>query len=440
MAGIVNSTKKRFVINKRIKEVEVPGSSLNTALFLSDLPSVGVTPNAGLLNQELAGLPTIAKNEATTALVGGATMIGRVFGMNGDTKSIEGFSFSRNSAATRWASDGKIYTVAPNDVRYDQDPKSGAYKGMLFEKAATNLLTYSGFPRGLQDLASSSSGYVNYTDTTWNKGSLLEKGVSIVHNPAAVSWAYKQHLGAVVNNSYTFSCFLKMSDGLSPVGGIKVNMFNVLYTDFILEDIGVGVYRLVITKKFLAGGNNYVGIVKESSGDNRTVVVTGYQLEESEIATTYIPTDSSIGTRLEEVLTCERQIDHFPEYSVFIKGYYVSSKLDNQSSMFILKDASARYWFHTYTAAQPENIRAYNGIGGITIVAQEKIEHKVAVRRDLTNYSMCVNAGSVQTDNSLFPLVQQNIVIRGSQAAFTLRALAIIPRKLSDAELISITS
>ncbi len=296
------------MINKRIKEVEVPGGSLNTGLFLSDLPSAGVTPNVGLLNQELGGLPTIAKNEATTALVGGATMVGRVFGMNGDTKSIEGFSFSRNSAATRWASDGKIYTVAPNEVRYGQDPKSGAYNGMLFEPAATNYLTYSGFPRGAQDISGGSAS-VTPVDTGWNKGALLDKGARIVYDSVITAPAYKHYSEAVLNRTYVFSCFVKMADGLSPVGGMGIHMFGVSFTTFESEDCGNGVFRVWVTRNLNTIGNTLVGAFKVVQSDTRTAVVSGYQLEEGTRPTSYIPTTDSQISRLADSLLSDRALN-----------------------------------------------------------------------------------------------------------------------------------
>ncbi|WP_099367577.1 phage head spike fiber domain-containing protein [Sphingobacterium sp. 1.A.4] len=353
MAGIVNSTKKRFVINKRIKEVEVPGTTLNISLFLSDLPSVGVTPNVGVLNQELGGLPTIVKNEGTTALVGGAMMIGKVFGMNGDTKSIEGFSFSRNSSATRWASDGKIYTVPPNDVRYGQDPKSGAYKGMLFEPAATNYLTYSGFPRGSQDISGGSAS-VTAVDTGWNKGALLDKGARIVYDPTITAPAYKHYAEAVLNKTYVFSCFVKMADGLGPMGGMGIHMFGVSFTSFNYEDYGNGIFRVWVSRNLNSISNSLVGVFKIVQSDNRTVVVTGYQLEEGIIPTSYIPTTDSQISRLADTLLSDRPLNIHTINSWHLSSEHVTGWFGNydiQGRNLAVKSNSAMDNFIGYNGA-----------------------------------------------------------------------------------------
>lgn len=440
MAGIVISTKKRILLDKKIKEVQVPSGVLDTAMYYADLPALGVNPSIPTLDYELGRLPTIVKNEASMALVYGAITNGKTYGINGDTKSVEGFTFSRNSGATRWAFDGKIYPAAINELRSLSDPKTGSFKGMLFEKASTNLLTHSGFTRGLVDIASKSDTNVSAVDTGWNKGGLLDKGISLVQHATSLTWAYKSFLNALPNTAYTFSCFVKMSDGLSPMGGLKVAMFNNLFSDFSVEDVGSGVYRLSITKSISNIGNNLIGIVKDTVGDSRSFIVTGYQLEEANFSSSYIPTDSASVTRLEDILQSERPIDIFNEYSVFLRGSYQSSKTELQSSMFVVKDLNSRYWFHTYSSVDPSNIRSYNGVVGLRAVANEIQEHNVVIRRNLNDFSMCVNGGAVQTDNNVFPLVEQRFTIRGSNASFTLRALAIIPRKLTDLELQTITT
>jgi hypothetical protein len=53
------------------------------------------------------------------------------------------YTFTRNSSATYVGPDGLIKTAAVNQPRFDYDPVTGECKGLLIEKSATNLRTYS---------------------------------------------------------------------------------------------------------------------------------------------------------------------------------------------------------------------------------------------------------------------------------------------------------
>lgn len=52
-------------------------------------------------------------------------------------------TFTRNSSATYFGSDGLLKTAAANEPRIDYDPVTGECKGFLVEESRTNLLTYS---------------------------------------------------------------------------------------------------------------------------------------------------------------------------------------------------------------------------------------------------------------------------------------------------------
>jgi hypothetical protein len=52
-------------------------------------------------------------------------------------------TFTRASSATRVNSSGTIVTASTDVARIDYDPVTLACKGLLFEEARTNLLTYS---------------------------------------------------------------------------------------------------------------------------------------------------------------------------------------------------------------------------------------------------------------------------------------------------------
>lgn len=54
------------------------------------------------------------------------------------------FDFTRNGSATYWGADGKLHTAGPDVPRYEYDPVTGLFRGLLIEgTTATNLLDYS---------------------------------------------------------------------------------------------------------------------------------------------------------------------------------------------------------------------------------------------------------------------------------------------------------
>src|SRR5690606_41786185 len=53
MAGIVTSNKTRKLVGNRLKEIDVPTTTLNTALFYADLTAQGAAFTAARVNADL---------------------------------------------------------------------------------------------------------------------------------------------------------------------------------------------------------------------------------------------------------------------------------------------------------------------------------------------------------------------------------------------------
>jgi hypothetical protein len=117
MAGIVTSNKTRKLVGNRLKEIDVPTTTLNTALYYADLTAHGAGYTAARVNAELNAYPTVVKNNASLALTPSANKTGVVYAMNGDSKTLEEFEFQRGSSGTYFDASGVMQLAAPNVPR-----------------------------------------------------------------------------------------------------------------------------------------------------------------------------------------------------------------------------------------------------------------------------------------------------------------------------------
>lgn len=307
MAGIVKSTKRRLIVNKSIKEIDIPTTTLDTDLFLSDLTSVGSSISAGTITPEMNALPTIVKNEASTVLVVGAWKVGSIYGMNGDNKSVEEFVFTRNSGAVRLDFQGQL-TSTTNVIRADFDPSTKRLKGYLFEKSSTNFLADSGITGGINGFPTRSPFGLVWVDTNFNMGSLVSKGIELQRNDSGTTYAYKNY-ALEPNKQYVFSVFVKKSDSSPPQeGDFRVVIGQITVPMTIEANYGNGVYRVYgVVDSNLATTVN-CGLNKQPTFTPQSIVATGFQLEEGVYPTSYIPTDTGSATRLSDRMAAMRNI------------------------------------------------------------------------------------------------------------------------------------
>ncbi len=323
MAGIVKSTKRRFLIGKRIKEVEVPGTELDTDLFFADVIGVGGSTSESLSRSELTRLPNIVKNESVLTLVSGAYKTGASYAFNGDTKSIDEFAFERNSSGLRFFQ-GALASMPNNTQRQDYDPSNNAYKGIIFEKASTNLITDSGILDGLNSFTSRSNVCLTAVDTGFGLGIWLAKGIKFEWHETETIWTYKTYV-FTEGTPYVFSFFIKMDDGSLPTPDdlrIRVNGLYLSVAASAFTHLGNGVYRY--SRSFIGmstGSQLYsLGFVKQPGNSNKPFIVSGLQLEEGSIATSYIPTTTAASVRLADKLTSNRPIAVYPKNSFYIES------------------------------------------------------------------------------------------------------------------------
>jgi hypothetical protein len=253
------------------------------------------------------------------------------------------FAVSRNGTATYFDKDGLLKTALANVPRFEFDPLTGEYKGVLVEGSATNFALRS----------------QEFTNSYWQKLRITVTGSAttapdgtltadkIVGNSDSNAHYIVRNISFSDQDIFTFSIFVKRAEyNFFNISDLQQGVFPNVRFDLIngiteivtsglgghinstIEDVGNGWYRCSITHPNLFdiaysfsgtptfdSGLNYVG-------DNVSgVFIWGAQLERGPIATSYIPTVASEVTRPADIISLSNQSSLFgqSEGSIFFE-------------------------------------------------------------------------------------------------------------------------
>jgi hypothetical protein len=248
---------------------------------------------------------------------------GKLYSVLPDTGAGD-FTVSRNGTATYFDKDGLLRTAQPNEPRFDFDPLTGDFKGVLIEPAATNLLLRS----------------EEFNDAYWTKGNFSTVSSNVILSPdntltgdkhvsANFTSAFafvRGSLGLTNDVVYTLSVFLKIGEVRYVqlrIGGVLGNCF--CNFDLLNGTAGTPTNCTPNVKEYPNGW--YKCSITYTKNENRDSVainmvpainsvqaasypgngVDGYflwgaQLEEGSAATSYIPTVASTVTRPADII------------------------------------------------------------------------------------------------------------------------------------------
>jgi hypothetical protein len=393
--------------------------------------------------------------------------------------SLGDFTVDRNNAKYVLGSSGTLVAIPADEPAFEFNP-DGSYKGLLVEPAATNLCIQS------EDISTSwnpITATITTNDTTAPDGNATADklnddggggtatGVSVVQENITVS----------ANTKYTASVFLK-ADQLSFAsveaqnydGGTDGRQFfglsgaGSLGTASNLNDSSItaypnGWYRCTITWTQGAADTSVdIRIYVANSISDRTVdrdgtssiFVWGAQLETGPIATSYIPTTTASVTRNKDDISLgsASSLIGQTEGTIYLEVDWrlasgVSQVLLDASNgtgnnrMLLYKAADNNF----YMLAFANGVSAtFQGVGSSGFSGIQKIAF--AYKTD--DFELYRNGSSISSDTSgslsaLATLTDIDIgqfYDTGNQANMWIRAVALYPKRLSDAEAQALTT
>lgn len=379
---------------------------------------------------------------------------------NGNYKPLP-FNFERASSATVVNKDGLIETVGNDIPRIDySDDAKGA---LLLEPQRTNSLVQSNqFDTTWSNLAltplSSQIGVGGSTDAwllnvTGNSGSVRQNvsqnGVQTlsVYAKKSVSNWIALYVASTVDPPYVF---FDLDNGV--VGTSSGD--NTINEN--IESVGNGWYRCSITFDRTISSNTIRIFPSKSNGvlgsNGDSVYIQNAQLEPS-YATSYIPTQGSAVTRVQDV--CNNGANEQVINSTEGVLYYEVSAQDNSITTSILSISSGSNANSLYSgfSSSSNTIQAQLVVGGVAqtnmnyVVSDRTKFNKVAILYQNNNHKMYVNgveavvdtSGSVPSANTFdrlnFDLGQGSFDFYGN-----VKDVRVYNTALTDAELQALTT
>jgi hypothetical protein len=378
-------------------------------------------------------------------------------------------TFTRASDATYFDSTGTLQTAGNDVARLDYNPVTLAARGLLIEEQRTNLLTYS----------------AEFDNAAWTKQSATITA-NAANSPAGtvtadklipdntVAGAYAILSVPITSGvTYTYSVFAKADEftelrllgQLSGFGSGTTNQTGVYNLSTGVASVGNGTptvsmvavgngwYRCILTVAATATTTDGVQIRINTTGNGTSgLLIWGAQMEAGAFPTSYIPTTAAAATRNADAASMTGT--NFSSWYNAAEGtlYGEFSAYNTSATRLLVQMDDTGFNNRIFAFVQSNNGIQTNVVVSGSSVAQlfpagtytSPAVGKVAQAYATNNFASCFNAGVVSTDTSgTVPTVTQTrLGFDGSSAYLNgyIRRIAYYPRRLSNAELQSITS
>ena len=394
------------------------------------------------------------------------------------------FTVDRNSSKWVLGSDGylKEYTTDQPAIEFNAD---GSYKGVLVEPAGTNECLQS---ENINTTWTATRATPTQSTETTPDGDSTNKYIKLVDDGSTgTGSAYvEQTIGASVNTKYTASVFLKADQlsfatvqalgidgatsatqyfGLSGAGSLGNSTAAV--EDKKIQAYPNGWYRCSITWTQGASdtsfdlriyvANSLTSVIVDLDGTS-SIFVWGAQLEESPIATSYIPTTTGAVTRVKDdiYLTSASSLIGQTEGTLFVE---VDWRLTSGTGQVLLEinDDTTNNRISIYNRNSPIELRMYCISNGVEMTQQGESStaytgiQKIAFAYKTNDFELYRNGSSISSDTSgslasLATLTNVNFGNRdaglgaGGQANMWIRAVALFTSRLTDTQCEDLTT
>lgn len=384
-------------------------------------------------------------------------------------------TFTRASTATFVGANGLIQSAAIDAPRFDYDPATLAAMGLLIEESSTNLHLYSqdfstGWTNSNTTDATLTAAAAAGLDGTTSAGSYLCSTTTDAGRRLYAS----ANITVTASTVYTASCYVKPVNGwqwiaLACTGGTAFTTGFSKVFDLTNGTVGTngaatasitpagnGWFRVVVTGS--SSSTNYrpkICLLDADEAVNGTavgvvgagVLVWGMQLEEKDFPTSYIPTTTTSLTRSADSALINTLSPWFNATEGTLYGQF-DSVASGTRTVTAINDGTSNESIRLRTVSTDPFFTVTDGgvdqanIDAGTVASYTS--YKFAGAYKANDFATCINGGTVQTDTSgTLPTVTQMMLGTSAAANYLnghLQRITYYPRRLSDAELQTITT
>ena len=336
-----------------------------------------------------------------------------------------------------------------DDTNLPRIDYTGGEGHWLFEPQSTNLYLYSE-PRGNE----SSVANVSYENFNWAIG--FTNCVKYGDN-SVLRYRYGGTVSA--STEYTLSAFIIMDDLSEPIigGQTSGNDFTFVLGGAVYSNanssinMGNNIWRVSVTGTTSALpsiANN--GIIKYTAQSSKGFRVVGLQLEENSFATSYIPTNGAISTRLQDVANGAGSSDliNSTEGVLYFEGSALANDLTNRTIGILGDSNNLIELAYRNNTNQIRCLIKSSGVVEVNIqhtLSDITLNNKFAIKYKSNNVSLYVNGFEVATDlsaNMPSGLNELNFNRFDDAENFygKTKCVAVFKEALTDAELTCLTT
>ena len=247
------------------------------------------------------------------------------------------FVWSRNSTAYRMNQSGVLELMGTNVPRVDY---TNTCPELLIEKQSINIALQS----------------ETFDNATWAKTNVVvtadsgnaPTGFALADRLVGTGASAIEQTITTIADTYTVSCWVKRNTGANQTFRLKFNSGfsgNLTATDTW--------QRFTYTTTSTAASNLW-GIASDTSNNNYDILAWGFQVELSDYATSYIPTNTVSVTRLKDVCYNTANGYNDAEWSVVMRVRLNNIGSSADEPLLALSDSTTDYYFAIYTDSNPK--------------------------------------------------------------------------------------